>query len=59
MEDTMIDWESGDWGGRVHLASNGSWVPDRHGDEADDELRAVDRAAAARSSTEPLLREDR
>lgn len=55
----MIDWESGDWGGRVHLASNGSWVPDRHGDEADDELRAVDRAAAARSSTEPLLREDR
>lgn len=40
----MIDWDSDDWGGGVHLASNGSWVPDRHGDEADeDELRTADR----------------
>lgn len=29
----MIDWESDDWGNRIHLASNGSWVDDRHGDE--------------------------
>jgi hypothetical protein len=28
----MIDWDSDDWGGRVHLASNGSWVNDRHDD---------------------------
>lgn len=31
---TMIDWESDEWGNRVHLASNGSWVSDRHGDES-------------------------
>jgi hypothetical protein len=31
--DTMIDWNSEDWGGHVHLASNGSWVSDKHGDE--------------------------
>ena len=30
----MIDWESDEWGNRVHLASNGSWVSDRHGDES-------------------------
>lgn len=29
----MIDWDSDRWGGQVHLASNGSWVSDRHGDE--------------------------
>lgn len=33
----MIDWDAEDWGGNVHLASNGSWVVDRHGDESDDE----------------------
>jgi hypothetical protein len=26
----MIDWNAESWGGRVHLAANGSWVPDRH-----------------------------
>ena len=31
----MIDWEAEDWGGRVHYASNGSWVADKHGDEHD------------------------
>jgi len=30
----MIDWNSEDWGGRVHLASDGSWVADKHGDDA-------------------------
>lgn len=29
----MIDWDSDSWGNRVHLASDGSWVGDRHGDE--------------------------
>lgn len=29
----MIDWNSDSWGGTVHLASNGSWVADKHGDE--------------------------
>jgi hypothetical protein len=26
----MIEWGSPDWGGRVHEAENGSWVPDKH-----------------------------
>jgi len=34
---TMIDWDSEDWGGAVHLAANGSWVRDRHGSGSDDE----------------------
>jgi hypothetical protein len=25
-----VDWDDPDWGGRVHIASNGSDVPDRH-----------------------------
>jgi hypothetical protein len=25
-----IDWDDPDWGGRVHIAGNGSHVPDRH-----------------------------
>ena len=32
----MIDWNSEDWGSPdtcVHLAENGSWVTDKHGDE--------------------------
>ncbi|HET7688813.1 MAG TPA: hypothetical protein VFK41_00405 [Nocardioidaceae bacterium] len=29
----MIDWNSESWGGRVHFASNGSWVADKHGDD--------------------------
>jgi hypothetical protein len=33
----MIDWDSEDWGGHVHLAANGSWVADRHGDENEDD----------------------
>jgi hypothetical protein len=33
----MIDWDSEDWGGRVHLASNGSWVTDKHGEEPRDQ----------------------
>lgn len=33
----MIHWDSADWGAKVHLASNGSWVVDRHGDESDDD----------------------
>jgi hypothetical protein len=28
----MIEWESEIWGNRVHLASSGSWVTDRHGE---------------------------
>jgi hypothetical protein len=28
----MIDWDSPTWGGGVHYASNGSWVPDAHDD---------------------------
>lgn len=39
----MIDWDAEDWGGRVHLAANGSWVADRHGDEVDEELRSLPR----------------
>ena len=33
----MIDWESDNWGNRVHQCSNGSWVTDKHGDESDHE----------------------
>jgi hypothetical protein len=33
----MIDWDSEDWGGKVHYASNGSWVTDKHGDDSDEE----------------------
>jgi hypothetical protein len=29
----MIDWNADDWGNHVVLASNGSWVPDKHSDE--------------------------
>lgn len=25
-----VDWDAPDWGGRVHIASNGSDVPDKH-----------------------------
>jgi hypothetical protein len=31
----MIDWDSANWGNRVHLASDGSWVSDKHDDDAD------------------------
>ena len=31
----MIDWNSETWGGTVHLAANGSWVPDKHSADAD------------------------
>jgi hypothetical protein len=24
-----IDWDRPDWGGHVHLAENGSWIPDK------------------------------
>jgi hypothetical protein len=30
---TMVEWGSNGWGGNVHLAENGSWVTDRHGDD--------------------------
>lgn len=33
----MIDWDSEDWGGKVHYASNGSWVTDKHGEESDED----------------------
>ena len=32
---TMINWESETWGGTVHLASNGSWVDDKHRRDSD------------------------
>ena len=32
---TMINWDSEDWGNKVHYASNGSWVSDKHGDDSD------------------------
>jgi hypothetical protein len=32
---TMINWDSDNWGGRVHYASDGSWVADKHGDEGE------------------------
>ena len=31
----MVDWDSETWGGTVHLAANGSWVPDKHSHDAD------------------------
>ena len=31
----MINWDSDNWGGRVHFASDGSWVADKHGDEGE------------------------
>lgn len=30
----MVEWGSENWGGNVHYASNGSWVVDKHGDDA-------------------------
>jgi len=30
----MIEWGSENWGGNVHYASNGSWVTDKHDDDA-------------------------
>lgn len=27
---SAVDWFATDWGGRVHVADNGSDVPDRH-----------------------------
>jgi hypothetical protein len=33
----MIDWDSDTWGGGVTYAANGSWVPDKHVDDAADE----------------------
>ena len=29
----MINWDADDWGNHVHLASNGSWVADKHIDD--------------------------
>ena len=31
----MIDWNSDNWGGGLHYASDGSWVADRNGDECE------------------------
>jgi hypothetical protein len=31
----MIDWDSDTWGGRVHYASDGSWVADNRADEGE------------------------
>lgn len=28
----MIDWDSDNWGNKVHYASDGSWVADKHSD---------------------------
>jgi hypothetical protein len=55
----MIDWDSEDWGGRIHLAANGSWVPDRHGDEVDEEPWGVVRRPAATRSVQRRGPEDR
>ena len=30
---TMIDWDSDNWGNGVHFAADGSWVTDKHGDD--------------------------
>ena len=30
---TMIDWDSDNWGNAVHFAADGSWVTDKHGDD--------------------------
>jgi hypothetical protein len=32
---TMIDWDSDDWGNRVTFAADGSWVADKHGNDAE------------------------
>ena len=32
----MIELGPANWGGNVHYASNGSWVTDKHGNDADD-----------------------
>jgi hypothetical protein len=32
---TMIDWDSENWGGTVHLAANGSWVRDKQRPDSD------------------------
>ena len=31
----MIDWNSDDWGNHVTYADNGSWVNDKHDDDAE------------------------
>jgi hypothetical protein len=31
----MIDWDSDDWGNRVTFAADGSWVTDKHGNDAE------------------------
>lgn len=31
----MVDWDAENWGGTIHLAANGSWVPDRHNRDGD------------------------
>lgn len=31
----MVDWDSDNWGGTVHLAANGSWVADKHASDRD------------------------
>lgn len=31
----MIDWDSDSWGNKVHYATNGSWVADKHGDDGE------------------------
>ena len=33
----MIDWDAENWGDKVHFASDGSRVPDSHGDDAENE----------------------
>ena len=30
----MIDWNSPNWGGGVTFAANGSWVADKHNQQA-------------------------
>ena len=32
----MIDWDSADWGGHVHMDPTGSWVPDHHTETGED-----------------------
>ena len=34
---TMIDWDSDDWGGTVHYASDGSWVTGKHDEDSGQE----------------------
>lgn len=33
----MIDWDAPGWGDNVHEDSHGSWVPDRHRDDAEEQ----------------------